>query len=460
MAKKSSNKILFILLGVVLVLVIGLVVAKQAGIVGGEKATKVETAVVGPRKIVEKVSASGAIQPETEVKISPDVSGEIIELEVKEGEMVKEGQFLIRIRPDLYQSALSRAEATLNQQIANMADARARLARAEASFKRSELDFNRNSKLYEEKVISAADFEQIEMNFNVAKQDFESAKQAVESSRFLVQSAQASVREAKENLRFTTIYAPMSGTVSKLNVEKGERVVGTSQMAGTEMLRIADLAQMEVRVNVNENDIIRISIGDTAIIDVDSYTYMNKKFKGIVSAIANTAKDKINAEAVTEFEVKIRVLNDSYKDIQIEKNITNPFRPGMTASVDVITNSKEDILAVPLASVTTRTPKELEKAKSTAKEGEEEEVKAAPLSSSSVEDDKPVEVVFVVVDGKVEVRKVKTGISDFENIEILDGLKAGEVVVKGPYQLVSKKMKHGDLVEAENKSAEGRTASK
>jgi len=262
----------------------------------------------------------------------------------------------------------------------------------------------------------------------------------------LVISAEASVREARENLRLTTINAPVSGTVSKLNIEKGERVVGTSQMQGTEMLRIADLREMEVRVDVNENDIIRISLGDTAIIDVDSYSYMNKKFKGIVTAIANSAKDKTSADAVTEFEVKIKILNSSYQDLLKEKKGASPFRPGMTASVEIITNRKSGIVAVPLSAVTTRNPDEKDGV--AGRRSKKEEKPAEDGKETKPEAKKDKEVVFVNVDGKAVMRLVKTGISDYENIEILEGVKEGEEVVAGPFIVVSKRIKDGELIKA------------
>ncbi|MDN4166657.1 efflux RND transporter periplasmic adaptor subunit [Cytophagales bacterium LB-30] len=449
MAKaKGNNRILYILLIVVGGLIALAIIGKSAGWIGKPKQLEVELGSTKRVDITEKVSASGTVQPVTEVKISPDVSGEIMELTVEEGDSVSKGEFLIRIRPDNYESALSRVQANLNQQSANYADAKARLSSSEAQLVRSELEYNRSKKLYEEKVISDADWEQIQANYKVAKQNVESAKQSVEAGRFLVISAEATVREAKENLRLTTINSPVSGTVSKLNVEKGERVVGTSQMQGTEMLRIADLREMEVRVDVNENDIIRVSVGDTAIIDVDSYTYMDKKFKGIVTAIANTAKDKTSPDAVTEFEVKIKILSSSYQDLLKGKKMVSPFRPGMTASVEIITNRRSQVLAVPLSAVTTRNPEE-----------EKEGGKRSRRSEGATEgDDKKVnkknenkEVVFVNKEGKAEMRLVKTGISDYENIEILEGLSDGEEIVTGPFIVISKRIKDGEMITSQKK---------
>ncbi len=425
--KRNPIVVILILVGVVIV---GLFIAKQAGWIGGEETIAVTFATAEKRTIIERVSASGTVQPETEVKISPEVPGEITELNVEEGDSVVQGQLLIRIRPDNFESAVSRVLATLNQQKANLAQSEALAASAQAQLIQLKAAYDRNKGLYEQGVISDADFEVAESNYQVAQEDLKSRQQNVEAARYAVQSAQASVREAQENLSLTNIYAPVSGTVSKLSVEKGERVVGTSQMAGTEMLRIADLSQMEVRVDVNENDIVRVSLGDTAMIDVDAYSYLNKEFKGIVTAIANTANEKVTDEAVTEFEVRIRLLSESYQDL-IQQRGRYPFRPGMTASVDIITQQKENALAVPLASVTTRPKDEQD---STLTFGQQEAL---------------IEVVFKKAsDESVTQVEVTTGISDYENIEILSGLEAGDVVVAGPYLAVSKQLKDESKVVA------------
>jgi HlyD family secretion protein len=441
--KKKSNKLIYILLGVAAVLVVVVVVGKSQGWIGKKQSMEVEFSKASRKTIVEKVSASGAIQPEIEVKMTPDVAGEIIELNVEEGDSVMIGDRLIKIRPDNWQSALDRTLANLNQQKANEADARARLERAKANFERAKLEYNRQKKLYEEKVISDADWELADSNYKVAQTDLSSAEENVTAAEYIVKSAQASVNEARENLRLTTVLAPMNGTVSKLSVEKGERVVGTQQMAGTEMLRIADLNKMEVRVNVNENDIIRIAVGDTALIQIDSYTYLEKEFKGIVTQIANTANDKVSADAVTEFEVRIRVLNDSYKDLVKDKGIKNPLRPGMTASVDIITERKENVLSVPLAAVTTRSSKDEKGGEN--KGGEPADNSAA--TTAQPEKEEPIQVVFLNDNGVAKMVEVKTGISDFENIEVLDGVKEGDEVISGPFLAVSKRLKDGEAVQ-------------
>ena len=305
MAKGKSN-LVPILIAVLVFVLIGIVVAKKAGWIGKEEGTEVVLAEVKRTEIVEKVSASGKIQPETEVKISPDVSGEITELHVEEGDSVVKGQLLLRIRPDNYQSMVDAQEAMVNTQRANLGQAKARLAQAEANLTQVEQNYERNKTLYDQKVISVSEWQQIKANYEAARQEVASLRASVRASEFNVQNAQASLKDARENLNKTTIYAPVSGTVSKLNVEQGERVVGTSQMAGTEIMRIANLNKMEVRVNVNENDIIRVALGDSVIVDVDSYSSRDEKFKGVVTAIANTAKDATTLEAVTEFEVRIR----------------------------------------------------------------------------------------------------------------------------------------------------------
>lgn len=432
MAKKKSKQIIYILLGVLAFLVIGMIVGKQAGWVGGEKPLEVQIGKVSKKDIVEKVSASGVVQPETEVKMSPDVAGEIIELNVNEGDSVKLGDLLVKIRPDNFISALDRAQANLNQQMANLAQSKASLKRSEAQFNQSKLNYERNLTLYEDKVISDADFEQIKAEFLTAENDLEAAKQSVIASEFIVKSAKASVDEAGENLRLTNVYSPTDGIVSNLLVEKGERVVGTAQMAGTEMLRIADLSKMEVRVNVNENDIVRISMSDTTLIEVDSYASTGKKFTGVVTAIANSANEKVSTDAVTEFEVRIRILNDSYKDL-VSKENPFPFRPGMTASVEIITDKKVGVLAIPLAAVTVRAGQTIE-------EGE---------GKGNMK-----ELVFLKSGDKAQVQEVKTGISDFENIEILEGLVEDQEVITGPYYVVSTQLENDKEVKTAE-AAEG-----
>ncbi len=428
--KKKNNKILYYLLGGILVLIIFAVIARNAGWVGGVPEKEVEISSVKRTQIVEKVSASGEIQPEVEIKLSPDVAGEIIELNVEEGDSVAAGNLLVKIRPDNFISALDRSRANLNQQQANLAQSRAALQRSEAQFIQAELNFNRQKNLYEEKVISDADFEQARATYISAQKDLEAAEQNVIASEFIVKSSQATVSEAAENLRLTNVYSPVNGIVSSLLVEQGERVVGTQQMAGTEMLTIADLSKMEVRVDVNENDIVRLSLGDTTIIDVDSYAYTGKKFQGIVTSIANTANTKASADAVTEFKVKIRILNESYQEL-VEEGKKYPFRPGMTAAVEIITTSKNNALSVPLSAVTTR------------------ENQLDTLEGGTT---RAKELVFVNDGGVAKIKAIKTGISDFLNIEVLEGLEEGEEIISGPYFIVSKDLKENDKIKRMEKA--------
>ncbi|WP_018477967.1 efflux RND transporter periplasmic adaptor subunit [Pontibacter roseus] len=455
MATKKSNKLIYTLVGVLVLLLVGALVAKKAGWIGKEEGVEVVLSEAKKIQITEKVSASGKVQPETEVKISPDVSGEIIELHVQEGDSVVKGQLLLRIRPDNYQSLVEMQQAAVNQSRANLAQSKARLAQSQANFEQVAQNYNRNKTLYDQKVISQAEFQQIKASYEAGKQEIQSLVQSVRAAEFNVQSAQASLNDSRENLNKTTIYAPVSGTVSKLNVERGERVVGTSQMAGTEIMRIANLNNMEVRVNVNENDIVRVDLGDSVVVEVDSYTNRDEKFKGVVTAIANTAKDATTLEAVTEFEVRIRLLNDSYA--HLSKNSARPFRPGMTASVDIITEQKNNVLSVPLSAVTTRsnTPAEGEKAEGDDADAEKQEA-ATPQPAPAG----PIEEVVFVYDSANTVKavKVKTGISDFDNIEILSGLQEGQKLVSGPFRAVSKTLKDGAKVAVKDEKSLNKSA--
>ena len=418
--KKTLIIIGSLVIGGILLLTIG----KRLEWFGGVKPIEVEVKEASKGKITELVTASGEIQPEVEVRVSPEVPGEIIELTIMEGDFVDEGKLLVRIRPDNFINALERAKANYNQVRANLSSSKSNLSRSEAQFLRSKLEFNRQKSLFEQNVISDSEYEIAETNFKVSTQDLESSKQSVKASEYVVRSAKATVDEAEENLRKTSIIAPMTGTVSLLSVELGERVVGTSQMAGTELLRIADLSIMEVRVDVNENDIVRVNIGDTTNIDVDAYNTYEKVFKGVVTEIASTANPKPSPDAVTEFKVKIRVINESFKDLTVEEGIENPFKPGMTASVEIITQEKEDILVVPISSVTTKNEKD------------------------SLGNEEVKQVVFVDNNGVTEMIQVETGISDFENIEILSGLKVEDRVISGPYIAISQKLKDGSVIKA------------
>lgn len=447
MAKKTkkSNKLIYWLIGASAFLILFLIVGSSAGWIGKPKEIEVDLALAKKVSIVERVSASGTVQPVTEVKIAPEVSGEIIDLLVEEGDSVRSGEVLVRIRPDTWKSQLDRAEASLSQQRANLEQSKASLSRAKAQLIRAQSEYDRQKKLWDEKVISEADWQLAIQNFEVAKNDVASAEQTVEAARFIINSTQAGLKEAQENYRKTTVLAPMNGIVSKLIVKQGERVVGTATMAGTEMLRIADLNKMEVRVNVNENDIVRVHLGDTAIIDVDAYSNQNIQFKGIVTLIANTAKDKVSADAITEFEVRILILSSSYQDL-VNKGNKFPFRPGMTASVEVITNRKDNVLSVPLAAVTTRDPEDEKKDED--RDGPPQpDQQNANAGQKAAPKKEPKTVVFVNEKGVAKMVEVKTGISDYDNIEIISGIKGDSTeVVKGPFLAVSKRLKDGDKI--------------
>lgn len=439
--KRKSNKLIYILIGAVVVLLLFIVIGRSQGWIGKPKELEVEFAKAARTTIIEKVSASGTVQPVTEVKLAPEVSGEIRELLIEDGDSVSRGALLVKIRPDTWLSQLERAEASLNQQRANMVASEAALARAEATYMRAQQDYERQKKLWDEKVISEADWQMAEQNYKIADNDLKSAKQNLQAAKYIVRSSEATVNEARENVRLTSVMAPMDGFVSKLNVKKGERVVGTAQMQGTEMLRIADLNTMEVRVNVNENDIVRVHLGDTALIDVDAYANLNKQFKGVVTHIANTAKDKTSSDAITEFEVRILVLNSSYQDL-VDSGKRYPFRPGMTASVEILATRKENVISVPLAAVTTRAPDAMKKP-----EGQGDQ-----SASQQVSTQKPAEkkqdkvVVFVNENGVAKMREVKTGISDYDNIEILEGISDSTEIITGPFLVVSKRLKDGDKI--------------
>ncbi len=444
-----NNRLLYILGFLVIVLLGGAMLAKSKGWIGGEVGMSVMAEPVGFAKITEKVSASGKVQPVTEVKLAADVSGEITELFVKEGDSVTKGQLLARIRPDAYQSAVAMQSAGVSQQQANLAQSRAALGQTEATAAQTRLTWERNQKLYEQKVIAQAEYEQSRAQYQASLKELESARQRIRAAEAAVSSANASLSESRTNLNRTTLYAPVAGIVSKLAVERGERVVGTGQMGGTEMLRIANLRAMEVRVNVNENDIVRVRLGDSVIVDVDAYATQNRKFKGIVTSIANSAKDATTLDAVTEFEVRILLLNESYRDLLANNPGRVPFRPGMTASVDIVTDRKDHALAVPLTAVTTRTPDQIAGRKATPKDptrpkGDADSENASDEARAKEE---LKEVVFVVnADNTVTPLEVKTGISDFDHIEVLGGLKEGQKVVSGPFRAVSKTLKPKDKV--------------
>ena len=406
-----NRKTLIIILVVAVVLIAALIGGKKAGLFGKTGEFKpVETQKIALASVVETVAATGKIQPETEVKISSEVSGEIIELPVVEGQQVEKGDLLVRINPDLIQSALTQAQASLQNVKANQ-------AQSEAALKVAKANYERNQKLFEKGVISRSEWDQ-------SISDYEIAQANVKSAFYNVQSAAANVNQSRDNLSRTSIYAPISGTISKLDVELGERVVGTQQMAGTEMMRVADLGNMEVEVDVNENDIVKINIGDSTRVEVDAY--LKKRFKGEVTEIANSAESNLTADQVTNFKVKVRILEESYKDlVEGKPEAYSPFRPGMTATVDIITNRVDDAISVPISAIVIKND-------TTATTG---------FGTSQYE------AVFIKNGDKAFLKRIKTGIQDDSNIVVSEGLETGDEVITGPYNTVTKLLKDGDMVE-------------
>jgi len=450
----KNKKLLWYLSGFAIVLIVMAIIGKSAGWFGNEERIKVSAEKAQKRTIVETITANGKIQPETEVKISPDVSGEIVALYVREGDEVKKGDLLLKINPDIYLSNLDRMKATVNSAKSNLANARARLLQVDAQFKQAELSYNRNKSLYNKGAISEADYENAQSAYETAKAEVEATKENIKSVEFAVKSSEASLKEANENLTKTTIYAPINGTVSKLNVESGERVVGTAQMPGTELLRIANLNLMEVKVEVNENDIVNVSLGDTALIEVDAY--MNKKFSGIVTEIANSANTTgVSADQVTSFDVKILLLQESYDEL-ISKDNPNyyPFRPGMSASVEIQTATIAETLTIPIQAVTTRADSTIhildKKKEEMGGESMNDDNEKAEKERKS-KNDSIKEIVFILKDGKAVKQIVKTGIQDNNYIQVIKGLNENDEIIVAPYSAVSKKLKDGSLVEKVDK---------
>ena len=408
--------------GSVLLLIVLIMVAKSSD----KEGIKVAVEKTALHTITETVTASGKIYPETEVKISPEVSGEIIELNVREGDSVRKGQLLARINPAIYSSMVSQAEASVQQSRAQVMNSREMVAQAKANYDQALASYNRNKKLYEDKVISAMEFEQSESAYRSAKASWEAAQANVSGGNYSVQGASASLNQARENLRKTTIIAPTSGIISALNVKLGERVVGTAQMAGTEMMTIADLGRIEVRVDVSETDIAKVKLGDTTIIEADAYR--NRKFTGVVSKISvssrSTGMQQVSTDQVTNYTVHILILPSSYADLMANLASAFPFKPGMSASVEIQTRRERNILSVPVNAVTTRD---------------------YPDSVKNKQDnvDAVRQVVFVVdkKTGKVMMRDVKTGIQDNQYIQVLDGLKEGDEVVTAPYGAIARTLK-------------------
>ncbi len=449
-----SKKLIWVI--VILVLIVAVMIGlKKSGVIGKEEGISVTAEAVQLRTITESVNASGKVYPEVEVKISPDVSGEIVELTVNEGDSVYKGQVLARIYADILGSQRDQVAAGVQQQEAQVSNSTAQSFAVKATLDQAETQYNRQKKLLDDKVISRLEFEQAEQAYRAAKANYSAAMEGIKSAKAGVTSVQAQLNRANKDIGRTVIVSPMNGVISLLAIKKGERVAGNSFNVGTEMMRVADMRSIEVRVDVGENDIPKVKLGDTAVVEVDAYT--NRKFKGLVYKIANpntgsALGGNTNVE-VTNYKVHIRLLTNSYQDL-IVAGRSFPFRPGMTASADIQTKSRINIPSVPLNAVTTRDSKEDQE---TNKEGASNKdkstataAKEAPKSVSA--DDGIEEVVFVLQkDNTVKKVKVKTAIQDLNNIEIIEGLKVGDKIISGPYSVVSKTLKQGNLVKVVEK---------
>ncbi|MBS1737735.1 MAG: efflux RND transporter periplasmic adaptor subunit [Bacteroidetes bacterium] len=439
------------ILGLV-VLIVLLVILKKTGVIGKEEGTKVTAEKAAQRTIVETVNASGKVYPEVEVKLSPDISGEIVELDVEEGDSVKKGQVLARIYGDIYATQRDQAAAIVNQQEAQVANATASLNALQAQLDQAKKTYDMQKQLYDQKVISRSEFNTADAAYKTALANLNAAKQGIRGSQASVQSARAGLEKANKDISRATLEAPMSGVVSLLNVKKGERVVGSSMMAGTEMMRIADMSKIEVRVDVGENDIPKVHLGDSALIEVDAFN--NRKFKGVVTQIASSNNGAASQTSlsntttdVTNYKVYIRIDPSTYKDlIDPTKKKNFPFRPGMSASADIQTRTHTNVLSIPINAVTTRD------------KSDSNNIKKSTVDNISMEntgnmDDQIEEVVFIVLaDGTVKKQVVKTGIQDINYIEVLSGLKDGDTVVTGPYDVISKTLKNKDKVKVVPKS--------
>lgn len=425
----NRKKIIWISAGIVMALIIASVILR-----GGSKEIKIATEKVQKRSVTEIVSVSGKIQPESEVKISADVSGEIIEMAVREGDSVQKGQLLLRINPELYETTITQLSANLDNARANLAGSEAQRARVGAGLVQAEANYKRQKQLYEQKVISEQEWDQVRVQYEMARADVAANEKNILAARYTVASMAARLEEGRRNLGRTSIYAPANGIVTQMNSEKGERVVGTAQMAGTEIMRISNLNVMEVEVNVNENDIVRIKNGDSADIKVDAYP--DRVFRGVVTEIANSAKfnaQQLLTDQVTNFVVKVRILPSSYADLGTGRK--QPFRPGMTATVDIRTETHANVICVPIAAVTTRNPAKTENGNK--ENGQSENSKGT--------------WVFVYNNGTVKSVKIKTGIQDLDYFEITDGLKEGDEVVSAPGMLIAKTLNDGDKVKKVDK---------
>lgn len=436
----------------------GLIVLVLAGVVfgivknrGGDKDEKVTVEKSSLRTIVETVNASGKVYPEVEVKISPDISGEITELNVQEGDSVRKGQVLARIYADIYALQRDEAASRVNQSSASVENSRAAIEALRASYNQAKITYDRNKKLFDDKVISRAELEQFETTYRSAQANLNAAEQGLRGLQAGVQGSQVSLSRANKDLSRATLVAPMDGVISSLKVKKGERVAGNSFNVGTEMMTVADMSVIEVRVDVGENDIVKISIGDSADVEVDAYN--NRKFRGVVTKIASSTKGAAalaSSNDVTNYEVRIRLDRSSYEDLA---KLPFPFRPGMNATADIKTKTVQNVLSVPINSVNARVKgsdqsvEEQKKEKTANNTGAESTANSAAATGDDLE-----EIVFVLQkDGTVKKAVVRTGVQDINYIEILAGLKEGEEVVTAPYAAISKTLKNGAKVKVVKK---------
>ena len=439
----KNNKLIYGLLAALLLIIVVGVIGKQKGWFGKGAFKQVAVEKAALKTIEETVTASGKIYPQTEVKISSEVSGEITQLNVKEGDRVNKGDLLLVINPIIYESVVAQSSASVNQIKANEMGAVASYNNAKALYDQALITFNRNKQLHDEKIIADADYDAASNALKNAKTAMQTALEQMNATGYSVKSAQAQLKQAADNLGRTRIYAPMSGIISVCNVKLGERVVGTAQMAGTELIRIADLNNIEAQVDVNENDVLHVKMGDTADIEVDAY--LNQKFKGIVTQIAyssSSATSVVSTSQATNFTVKIKLLADSYSSLSSKQN-GFPFRPGMSTTVDIHTETKYNVLAVPIQSVTKKDPEDLE---------EDSKKSSTAKTNQNFDEVTKKELVLLVwkynaTTKKVEAAKVTTGVQDANYIEILSGLKKDEEVVSAPFKMISKTLKNNDLVE-------------
>jgi HlyD family secretion protein len=440
----KSLKWILIIVGLLAVLFVG---ARMLG-KSSKSSTKVTADKVQKRTIIETVNASGKVYPEVEVKISPDISGEITELNVQEGDSVKKGQILARIYADIYSSQRDEAAARVTQSQATVANSEANLNALKAQLDQAKVNYDRNKALYDDKVISKSEFEQYETQYRTSQSQYNAALQNIRSLKAATQSTQTSLVAANKNLSRTTLVAPMDGVISSLSVKRGERVSGNSFTLGTEMMRVAEMTTMEVRVDVGENDIVKVNVGDSADIEVEAYN--NRKFKGVVTQIASSTKSTVSSSGdVTNYEVRIRIDSSSYRDlIDPSKPKRFPFRPGMNASADIKTQRKDDVASVPIAAVAARVKGSDKSVADQKKEKEKEKAQSNDADQDvTVSGDDIEEVVFIIKpDGTVEKRTVTTGVQDMNFIEIRSGLKVGEQIVTAPFDAVNKTLKSGDKV--------------